>query len=119
MSYGDDEIQKVQKRLEQSRNAIHKLAPAVGAAKQVRDYDSDRRKNLLAKYMLPHLKAGGSAAASEVDARANPAFQAEFEALAGQREASEKTIAEWDAAFATFEAARSLNSMLKETWRGT
>jgi hypothetical protein len=49
----------------------------------------------------------------------NPSYQAELEGLAGQREASEKTIAEWDAAFATFEAARSLNSMLKETWRGT
>jgi len=110
-------VETVQRRLESARNAIHKLAPLVGMAKQVRDYDSDRRKNLLAKYMLPHLKAGGSAAASEVDARADPAFQAEFDALAGQRSASERTIAEWDAAFATYEAARSLLSMAKETMR--
>jgi hypothetical protein len=114
-----DEIEKVQRRLETARNDIHKMAPMVGSAKQVRDYDSDRRKNLLAKHMLPHLKAGGSAAAAEVDARANASYQVEFEALATQREAAEKTIAGWDAAFASFEAARSLNSMLKETWRGT
>ena len=110
-------IETVQRRLESARNAIHKLAPLVGMAKQVRDYDSDRRKNLVAKYAQSSIIAGKSVAASELDARANAAFHAEFDALAGQRSAAEKTIAEWDAAFATYEAARSLLSMAKETMR--
>jgi hypothetical protein len=37
--------------------------------------------------------------------------------LAAQREDAEKTIAKWDAAFCTYEAARSLLSMAKETIR--
>jgi hypothetical protein len=111
------EIMLIQKRLADAQRAIKNLTALVGHAKQVRDYDSDRRKTLLAKCMLPYLKAGASAAAAEVDGRADPAYNAALDALAAQREASEKTIAEWDAAFCTYEAARSLLSMAKETIR--
>lgn len=113
----NDEISRVKRRLEVARNTLHRLAPAVGAAKQVRQYDSDRRKNLVAKYALPALKDGKSVSFAEMDGRANPAFQAEFEALSAQHGAAERTIAEYEAAYATFEAARSLLSMEKETLR--
>jgi hypothetical protein len=113
----NDEINVVKRRLEEARNTLHRLAPLVGAAKQVREYDSDRRKNVLAKYIVPFLKTEKGVAASEAYARANDSFQAEIEALAAQREASEKTIAQYEAAFASFEAARSLLSMEKETLR--
>jgi len=106
---------EVEKRLRNSIRQIHNLTVHVGHAKQVREYDTDRRKNLLAKYVVPLLKAGERSTASEMHARANPAYQSELEALATQYEASEKTIAEWSSAMATYEAARSLLSMAKET----
>jgi hypothetical protein len=87
----------------------------LGAAKQVRDYDSDRRKSLLARHIVKHLKTGESATAAEAYGRADPAYHVELEALAEQREAAEKTIAESDAEYASFEACRSLLSMQKET----
>ena len=107
------EISQIEEKLRDATRRIHVLAPLVGAAKQVREYDSDRRKNLLATYALPHLKAGASAAAAEQDARANAVYQSDLEALGEQREASEKTIAEWEAAFCKYEAARSLLSAAK------
>jgi hypothetical protein len=127
----NDEINVVKRRLEEARNTLHRLAPLVGAAKQVREYDSDRRKNLLAKYAMMALTNARkvrensglitaplrSVASAEMEARANQSFQEEIEGLAAQREASEKTIAQWDAAFASYEAARSLLSMEKETLR--
>jgi hypothetical protein len=65
--------------------------------------------------MLPYLKGGASAVAAEVDGRADPRYLAGLDDLASQRETAEKTIAEWDAAFCTYEAARSLLSMAKTT----
>jgi hypothetical protein len=50
-----------------------------------------------------------------VDGRADPVYKMELDLLAQQREDAEKTIAKWDAAFCTYEAARSLLSMAKET----
>lgn len=111
MNHSD--IQQIEEKLRNATRRIHSLAPLVGHAKQVREYDSDRRKNLLATYALPHLKAGLSATAAETEARANCLYQTQLEALSEQREASEKTIAEWEAAFCTYEAARSLLSAAK------
>lgn len=110
-----DDILLIQKRLENAVREIRNMTASVGSAKQIRDFCSDRRKTLLAKCMLPYLKAGASAAAAEVDGRADPAYERELGVLAEQREASEKTIAKWDSAFATYEAARSLLSMAKTT----
>ena len=105
----------IQKRLENAVREIRNMTVMVGHAKQVRDYDSDRRKTLLARCMLPYLKGGASAAAAEVDGRADPQYKLELDLLAQQREDAEKTIAKWDAAFCTYEAARSLLSMAKTT----
>lgn len=111
------DIMLIEKRLENAIREIRNMTALVGHAKQVRDYDSDRRKTLLAKCMLPYLKGGASAAAAEVDGRADPMYQAELDSLAQQREDAERAIAKWDAAFCTYEAARSLLSMAKETIR--
>ena len=109
------EIEVIQKRLENAVREIRNMTMAVGHAKQVRDYDSDRRKNILAAATVPFLKAGHSAASAEMEARAFLAASSGLDELAAQREDAEKTIARWDAAFCTYEAARSLLSMAKET----
>ncbi len=109
------EIAQVEERLRSCSKRLHVLAPQVGAAKQIRQYDTDRRKNLLSKFVVKSLKAGESATAAEAYGRADDGYQAALEAIAAQYEHAEKTIAEWDAEQASFEAARSLLSMAKET----
>lgn len=111
----NSEIAKIEYRLKGCIKRLHELAPMLGQAKQVRDYDSDRRKNLLAKYVVKHLKLGESATAADQYARAEDAYVAQLDVLSQQREAAEKTIAENDAEYASFEACRSLMSMAKES----
>src|SRR5438045_2835721 len=106
-------IVQIELRLKGCTKRLHEMAGAVGSAKQIRDFDPDRRKNLLARYVVPHLKAGESAAAAEATARANPAYHVELEKLAEQRESAETAIAQWTAEMASYEAARSLLSMAK------
>jgi hypothetical protein len=107
----------IQKRLENAVREIRNMTALMGNAKQVRDYDSDRRKNLVAIHSLPYLKAGHSVASAELEARASLIYRQELEELSNQRSNAEQTIAKWDAAFCTYEAARSLLSMAKETIR--
>ena len=77
MSLADDSTAKqFQKRLAQASQEINQLAPMFGLAKQVIDYDSDRRKNLLAKYARQHIQAGESATAADRLARADPEYLA-------------------------------------------
>src|SRR5262245_10634451 len=102
------EIEAISHRMKQATQEMHKLAPMVEAAKQTRQYDSDRRRNALAKFMRPHIKSGETSTAAETLARSDEGFQAQFNELAEQLEAAESTIARWDALFASFEAARSL-----------
>ncbi len=109
------DIFEVEQRLRSCSKRLHQLSPQVGAAKQIRQYDTDRRKNLLAKYVVRALKEGHSATAAEAYGRSDEAYQVALEAIAAQYEQAEKVIAEWDAEQASFEAARSLLSMAKET----
>lgn len=111
------DIGQIEQRMKLCTKRLHSLAPQVGAAKQIRQYDTDRRKNLLSKYVVKSLKAGESATAAEAHGRADTAYQAELEALSEQYTGAEKVIAEWDSEFASFEAARSLLSMAKESMK--
>ena len=111
------ETERIAERMKSSTRKLHALTAQVGGAKQIREYDSDRRKNLLAKYVMISLKEGFSATASETIGRANPAYQAELENLGDQLQAAEMTIAQWTAEQSSFEAARSLLSFSKETMR--
>ncbi len=111
------DISAVETRLKDATRRLHQLAPQVGAAKQIRQFDTDRRKNLLAKYVVRALKEGHSATAAEAYGRSDEAYQAELEGLSKQYEGAERTIAEWDSEYASFEAARSLLSMAKESMR--
>ncbi len=111
------DISEVEQRLRSCSKRLHQLAPQVGAAKQIRQYDTDRRKNLLAKYVVRALKEGHSATAAEAYGRSDEGYQVALEAIGAQYEHAEKVIAEWDSEFASFEAARSLLSMAKESMK--
>lgn len=109
------ETLRIGERMKSCTRKLHDLAAQVGGAKQVREYDSDRRKNLLSKYVAKSLKDGESATASETIGRSNPAYQSELEAMGDQLQAAETVIATWIAEQASFEAARSLLSFQKAT----
>ncbi len=109
------ESSEVAARMQRATKRLHEMAPMVGVAKQVREYDSDRRKNLIAKYQIAHLKKGEGVSASEALARADESYQAELLELGSQLADAEKTIAQWNAEQASFEASRSLLSFSKAT----
>lgn len=111
------DVASIEKRLRTAAKRLHELAPMVGVARQVRAYDSDRRKNLLAKYMVPALKAGESATAAEAHARADAGYQAELQKLSEQLQDAEQTLSANEAENASWESARSLLSFQKETMK--
>ena len=108
---------KITERMKSSTRKLHQLAAQMGAARQIKEYDSDRRRQILAIEVVKSLKAGESAAAADAIGRASDAYKTNLEALAKQYEAAESTIAQWNAEQCSFEAARSLLSFSKETMR--
>lgn len=103
----------IEKRMEDARIYLRDNAGGYGNAKQVREYDSDRRKQLLAKCAKPFIANGDSNAVAETKARSGDAYAIELDKLADSYAAAETTIALYDAASVSFDAARSLLSMAK------
>ena len=110
-----NDIGVIEHRLKQASQKLHQLAPQLGVAKQVKSYDGDRRKNLLAKYTVKFLKDGESATAAETHARADETYKLELGKLAGDLQDAETTIAMYDAEYCSWESARSLLSFAKQT----
>ncbi len=111
------DISEVEQRLRSCSKRLHQLSASVGASKQIRQYDTDRRKNLLAKYVVRALKEGHSATAAEAYGRSDEAYQTELEGLSKQYEGAERTIASWEAEMCSHDAARSLLAMNRESMR--
>jgi len=86
-------------------------------ARQVIAYDSDRRKNLLAKYTVKYLKEDNSATAAEAKARADEAYQAEFNTQAEELQTAEGVIAKRRGVETSWESARSLLSFQREGFK--
>lgn len=93
------------------------MAGRVAQARQIREYDGDRRKRALAVWALPFLKAGESASAADISARASEGYKSDMYALALALQAAEKTIMEFEAMKIQWESARSLLSLQRETVR--
>lgn len=107
------DVAALQKRLMQSADKLSSMAGSVAQARQVREYDGDRRKRCLAVAALPLLTAGASSAAADTEARASEPYAASMKQLGVELVAAEKVIAEWDATRIQVECARSLLSMVK------
>lgn len=86
----------------------------VAKARAVREYDSDRRKRLLAECTEPHIAAGDSATAAEVRARASAKYREGMGALFSELQAAEKAIAADNARHARLDALRSIGSGLNK-----
>lgn len=103
----------IEKRMEDARTYLRDHAEEYGDAKQVREYDGDRRKQLLARCAKPFIGNGDSNAVAETKARAGDAYAIELDRLADAYADAETTIAMYDAAEISFKAAQSLLSMAK------
>jgi hypothetical protein len=110
-----NEIRDIQEKMQECIRNINRLAPLVGAARQVKEFSNDQRKNALAAQQVIYIQRGESVAAAENLARANPVYVEKFRDLEKSYAEACATIAEWEAAFARLEAARSIHAMMKET----
>ena len=119
MSQGPDHSRMVsiQKNLKAAARRLQKLAPMVGRAKQIKEFNSDQRKNILAATQLEYIQRGESVAGSETMARANPTYLERLKTLEKSLEDAEATIAQWQADFAYYESCRSLMAMEREVMR--
>jgi hypothetical protein len=115
--HDDKEVKDIQKKMQECIGGMRKLAPLVGAARQVKEFSSDQRKNALAAAQITFIQRGESVAASETLARSSPIYLEKFKGLERMYADACGTIAEWDATFARFEACRSMLAMSRETMR--
>jgi two-component SAPR family response regulator len=109
--------QQIEKRLADSSKKMRDMVSMVSLARQVKSYDSDRRKQILAKYMVKYLKDGDSATAAEANARADSGYFEELNMLAEEYKTAEGVLAKHDAEERSWETARSLLSFQREMMR--
>jgi hypothetical protein len=94
---------------------LHGMAEESGMARTIVEYDSDRRKNCLARHALKHIKAGESAAAADTLARSDPAYDAELQGFFDQFSQAQATLKKEEAEKCSWETARSLLARMRET----
>jgi hypothetical protein len=109
-----NDIQALQQRLTHFAEKLEGMDVEYGHARQIREYDSDRRKACLARYTLVHLNLGDSSAAAETKARTEKGYMKEMAEMGKQLESAEAIIAKWQAINCQFEASRSLLSCGRE-----
>ncbi len=112
-----EDSQALVRRMAQCTVKLHELSGPVGKARQIKEFSSDMRKNALAAEMIKAVRAGKSGVVAETEARASESYKKTLDVLADQYADAEKTLAEWTATQARFDAARSLLSFNKETIR--
>lgn len=108
-------IKLIEERLVTATQNLHKLSPMMGLAKQVIEFQSDMRKNILAKHARRYIESQNSAANSEMLARSDPAYEVEIKVLQDRVTDAYKVEAEWRATLASVEVGRSLLAMQRET----
>jgi len=106
-------IDYISRRLMEATEKMQEMTPKIAVARQVREFDSERRKRALSVAVVPFLKLGESATSAEHQARASKPYSDDMKATAKDLIAAETTIAEWSALQARFEALRSLLSVQK------
>lgn len=111
----DEEIKKIEEKMQECIKQMRTLAPLVGVARQIKEFSSDQRKNVLAAEQVKFIARGESVAAAENLARSSPTYLEKFKALEKSYADSCGTIAEWEATFARFEACRSMLAMARQT----
>jgi hypothetical protein len=84
------------------------MTNAVGEARALKTVEGDRRKQILQRVAATYVLAGDSVAASEVKARATNSYASDLDSINDDLRSAEKTIAAYDAEWASYNATRAL-----------
>lgn len=108
-----DDIAEISRKLTEATLKLAALTTPLAKARQVLSWESERRKNLLAGYVVGFLDQDMSASAAEARARAHPEYRNKSADLYRQSREAEEVCQKADATRAEFDAARSLLSTSK------
>jgi hypothetical protein len=111
----NEEVKQIQSKMADCIRRLTQLAPGVGAARQIKEFSGDQRKNALAVEQVRYIQRGESVAAAENLARSSPVYLQRLAELEKIYADACATIAEWEAVMARFEACRSMAAMLRES----
>jgi hypothetical protein len=113
------EVRRIQKRMKEASRDIAGLQEMYGMARQVvaADRKGNHERNMLAPYVVKYLKDDKSKAAAEQFARADPAYLAEFKLWQSNLTDAYHIVAKWDSLHISWETARSLLAMQRQTLR--
>jgi len=89
------------------------MTASVAAARVVKEYDSDRRKKILAVSMREFIAAGQSAAAAEVLGRAGPQYAEQLQRLRHEMEVAEQALADFETKKILWESLRSSSALAR------
>lgn len=111
------QVYDTEKKIAETVAAISALVPAYALARQVIEYDSDRRKQLLARIAAVALRTGMSATQADTASRATPEYSEELDKLADQLKQAYEVVARWQSLMARLDAARSILALTRETMK--
>lgn len=110
------DINQLSESLMESSNLLQSMAQGVAKARQIREYDADRRKRALSLAVRDALNAAPdmSATAAEHKGRASEGYASTMQQLSAELRSAEQALTEWEAAKIRFESLRSLLSIQKQ-----
>lgn len=106
------DIASIQRQLQEACDELSHMVDAVAKARQIKEWDGERRKAALSVQVAP-LLADNSAAAAEHKARASEAYHGAMAALSTDLYAAEKAILRYETTRIKWESARSLLSLAR------
>lgn len=104
---------ELEQRMTKGAENISHYEDAVAQSKQIVEFVSEEKKNLLAKFSSVYVRSGQSAAAADTLARSDENYLKEYNELKDRFARAQKHIAHWDALHCIYEAARSAFSASK------
>lgn len=104
------EIIRITGQLESARDELAGMTDAVGKSKQIKEWDSERRRAALSKHVAPLLASMGVSAAEHV-ARASEGYVEAMRILQRDLFDAEKSLAQYEAVKCRWESARSILSI--------
>lgn len=111
----DEDIRKIQTKMEECLTNLRALTPKVAEARQAKKFILDQRKSLLATYQSQYLAKGESVAAATILARGSPAYIAANKHLEDAYKECEVSIVEWEYNNTKLDSCRSMLAMARQT----
>lgn len=97
------------KELALELDKLSAMGKPVAAARTIKEFDSDRRKNALSKAVLKAFKGGAdSTGKAEHIARASEEYESTMKKLSGDYQNAEEKLSEWSVCMAKIESLRSI-----------